>query len=174
MPQKKNIFVKEKAFLSIALSAIEVYHRESLGILLGHQTSDGFVVEYAIPYLTADKGLSWVESKPERADRIQKILRRLPISLIGDFHSHTDLGNLKAQVIPSRTDIADMEDGKVYLIVALNNGIRRKKWQMNRDGTISGSLNSYHLKIGAYVCSQNGRWKFERAKIHCSFAMIMG
>jgi len=170
---RKNIFIKEKAFLSMVLSAIEVYHRESLGVLLGHRTSDGFVIEYAIPYQSAEKGLSWVETKPKRVDRIEKVLNTLPISVIGDFHSHTDLGQLKAQVIPSRTDIADMEEGKLYLIVAVNNGIRHQKWQKNRDGTISGSLNSYHVKIGSFIATDHGRWKFERGNIHCSFAMIL-
>jgi proteasome lid subunit RPN8/RPN11 len=170
---RKNIFIKEKAFLSMILSAIEVYHQESLGVLLGHRTSDGFVIEYAIPYQTAEKGRSWVASKPIRANRIQKILKTLPISLVGDFHSHTDLGALKAIVAPSKTDIADMEEGQVYLIMAVNNGSRHQQWRMNGDGTISGSLNSYHVKIGAVVSSKNGRWEFERAKIHCSFAMII-
>lgn len=156
------------------LTAIEVYHKESLGILLGHRTPDGFVVEYAIPYQTAEKGLSWVELKPERAERLQKVLDRLPISLIGDFHSHTELGDLKAQAIPSKVDIADMDEGNVYLIVAINDGVRHQRWKWNQDGTISGSLNSYHIKIGASICTKNGRWKFEKAKIHCSFAMIIG
>ena len=174
MVERKYIYIKEKAFLSMVLTSIEVYHRESLGILLGHRTPDGFVIEYAIPYLTAEKGLSWVESRPDRAERLKNILEKLPISLIGDFHSHTELGELKALVIPSKADIADMEEGNLYLIVAVNDGLRHQKWKWNRDGTISGSLNSYHIKIGAAICTKNGRWKFEKAKIQCSFAMLIG
>ncbi|OQX51515.1 MAG: hypothetical protein B5M53_10975 [Candidatus Cloacimonas sp. 4484_209] len=150
MSKRKSVIVKERAFWSMVLSAIEVYHLETLGLLLGIKGEDTFIVEYAIPFQTAKKAKTWVSPNEKRASRIKKIVHLLPIDVIGDYHSHTELGENRAFPRPSGDDIADMEKNNVYLILALNESNKVVEWHSNSDGSISGTLGGYHIRINAH------------------------
>lgn len=165
-----TVHLKERAFLAMILSSIEVFHHETLGVLLGYRGQDFFVVEYAIPYQTALKGLTWVEPRPRRTQRLERILEKMPVDVIGDYHSHTEMGKSQALARPSWEDVADMEESKVHLIVAVNSKQKDRKWRHNRNGGISGTLGEYHLDIGAAVLSKKGRWGYKIAKIVCPSA----
>jgi hypothetical protein len=170
MSERKSVIIKERAFWSMVLSAIEVFHLETLGLLLGMRGDDKFVVEYAIPYQSAQKQKTWVSPDERRASRVKKIIDILPVDMIGDFHSHTELGEKKATVIPSGDDIADMEEGMVYIIIALNESEKRVKWHRNADGSISGTLGGYHIKMIAHECDSRGR-HYKNAEIVCPAAV---
>lgn len=165
-----TVHLKERAFLAMLLSSIEVYHHETLGVLLGYRGENAFVVEYAIPYQTALKGLTWVEPRPRRTQRLERILEKIPVDVIGDYHSHTEMGKSQALARPSGDDVADMEEGRVHLIVAVNSKQKDRKWRHNKNGGISGTLGDYHLDIGAAVTSKKGRWGYKIAKIVCPSA----
>lgn len=168
--KRKTVFIQQTAFLSIVLSSVEVFHHEALGVALGFTSEDQFIIQYAIPYQTARKALTWVAPRPKRVARIERILDHHPVNVIGDFHSHTELGDLKALCRPSGEDIADMEEGKVHLIVALNETNRRSPWIHKADGNIAGTLEGYHITIGAFYLENRGRYKFIRANIVCPSA----
>ncbi|TET78375.1 hypothetical protein E3J38_08675 [candidate division TA06 bacterium] len=168
--KRKTVFIQQTAFLSIVLSSVEVFHHEALGVALGFASEDQFIIQYAIPYQTARKALTWVAPRPKRVARIERILDHHPVNVIGDFHSHTELGDLKALCRPSGEDIADMEEGKVHLIVALNETNRRSPWIHKADGNIAGTLEGYHITIGAFYLENRGRYKFIRANIVCPSA----
>ncbi len=165
-----TVYLKERAFLAMILSSVEVYHHETLGVLLGYKGEDSFVVEYAIPYQTALKGLTWVEPRPRRTKRLERILEKMPVEVIGDYHSHTEIGKSQALPRPSGDDVADMEEGKVHLIVAVNGKQKDRKWRHNRNGGISGTIGRYQLDIGAAVVAKKGRWGYKIAKIVCPSA----
>lgn len=168
--KRRTIFIQQTAFLSMVLSSVEVFHHEALGVVLGFAGEDQFVIEYAIPYQTARKALTWVAPRPKRVARIERILEHHPVNVIGDFHSHTELGNLKALCRPSGEDIADMEEGKIHLILALNETRRRSPWVHRANGNISGTLEGYRITIGAFHLENKGRYGFMRANIVCPSA----
>lgn len=147
-------------------SSIEVFHQETLGYLLGHRTETGFVVEYAIPFQTVERGYAHATMNEERIDRIVRMIDPLSIDvkLIGAFHSHTQFGDLRATPIPSDTDLFSMVAGYVHLIVAVNHKKKDAHWQENRDDTISGTIDDYHVKIAGYVVPQPG-FKYRKVKI---------
>jgi hypothetical protein len=170
MSKRKTIIVKERAFWSMALSAIEVFHLETLGLLLGMKGEDKFIVEYAIPYQTAQKQKTWVSPNERRASRIKKIVDILPVDLIGDFHSHTEIGETRATVVPSGDDIADMEKNKVYIILAMNESVKKVKWHPNKDGSISGTLGGYHIRMIAHELDSRGR-HYKNVEVVCPAAV---
>ena len=45
-----DVYLSDKAFLGLVLSAIEVYKKECMGALLGYNAYNRIVVKYAIPY----------------------------------------------------------------------------------------------------------------------------
>jgi proteasome lid subunit RPN8/RPN11 len=162
------VHIKERAFLSMVLASVEVYRQETLGLLLGYVSAKGYVVEYGIPYQTAMKGYSWVAPKPKTSARMAEILKQMPINVIGDYHSHTQWGDSLGEPVPSGEDIADMEMGQVYIIVAVNDKTRKRRWHHTKKGTIKGTLSDYEIEIGAHICPK--RYKTKSLKIICPSA----
>ena len=165
---ERVVHIKERAFLSMILSSIEVYRHETLGLLLGYAGIDRFVIEYGIPYQTAIKGYSWVSPKPKISDRMERILKHMPINVIGDFHSHTQWGTTKANAVPSGEDIADMEPNRVYIIVAVNDKEKAEPWHHTAEGTIKGTLDEYVIELGAYILVD--KYKAGALKVICPSA----
>ncbi len=165
----KVVHIKERALLSMILSSIEVYRHETLGLLLGYRSRDGFVIEYGIPYQTAVKGYSWVAPKSRASERMEEVLKDMPVNVIGDFHSHTQWGKYKAKATPSGEDIADMEPDNIYLIVAVNDKTKDKLWHHTKKGSIIGTLGKYAIELGA-ACILPGENKSEPVKIICPSA----
>ena len=163
-----SVYIKERAFLAMILSVIEVYKRETLGLLLGYRGNNKFFVEYAIPSQTAEREFSWTEPKAKAFARMTNIIKNMAIDVIGDYHSHTEYGGEKARAIPSGEDIADMHKGNVHIIVAVNPKLAKVKWRQNNDGTISGTISDYHIKISAATLI--GEYKYKRVRIVCPSA----
>lgn len=149
-------------------SCVEVYKHETLGILLGYKGNNSFSVEYAIPYQTAVKGYSWVSPKPKAAERIGRIIRNMNIEVIGDYHSHTQYGKERATTRPSGDDIADMEIGKLYITVAVNDKIKKEKWRQIKGVDIKGTIGDYDVELGAVMGWKN--YKYKRVKLICPSA----
>ncbi len=164
--------LKERAFLAMVFSSIEVYKHETLGLLLGFKGENSFAIEYAIPYQTAVKGYSWVSPKPQAAEKMTKVLENMAIDVIGDYHSHTQYGEDRATTRPSGDDIADMEKGKLYITVAVNDKTRKKRWITKKNGNIRGTIGDYDVELGAVVAYGNHRYK--RVKIICPSATGLG
>ena len=168
--KRRKVIIKERAFWSMILSAIEVYHLETLGLLLGSKNEGDFIVEYAIPYQSARKAKTWVSPNERRASRVKKIVHLIPVDVIGDYHSHTKLGDSRALSHPSGDDIADMDKGKLYIILAVNESKRTVEWHANINGTISGTLGGYHIKINAHEYFNKGKC-YKNIRIICPSAV---
>jgi hypothetical protein len=69
-----DIFLSDKAFIGIVLSAIEVYKDECLGALVGYNLRNRIAVEYAISYQTAKRKPTEAEPNWKRETRVQRIL----------------------------------------------------------------------------------------------------
>lgn len=162
-----KVYLSENAFIDILLSSAEVYRKECLGFLLGYRLEDRFIVEHAFSFQTANRKHKAVVVHEKNHKKIAPILSRLDkLQIIGDFHSHTQFGPSKGLPIPSEEDIAGMEQGQIYVIVAINNNEKTLDWGENRDGTISGSVGDVFFKVSAYFIKGK---KTKRAKIHCPF-----
>ncbi len=163
-----KVYIKERAFLAMIISVVEVYRRETLGLLLGYRGRNSYVLEYAIPSQTAERMYSWSEPRASAVERMSKITKNLTVEIIGDYHSHTEFRGDKARAIPSGEDIADMQMDHVHIILAVNPNKRRLRWRQNSDGSISGTISDYHIKISAATPISD--YKYRRVKIVCPSA----
>ena len=166
-----RVFLSEAAFMGLALGSVEVYKKECLGLLLGYKLEDKFIVEYSIVYQSAKRSRNGVSPDRLRHSRIEGVLPKFhKLELLGDFHSHPQYGDLKGIPTPSPLDINDMEQGKLYLIIGINDNRRSMRWRENGDGTISGTLSDFHFRIAAYY--YEGK-RAKRVQIICPFALVI-
>lgn len=161
--------ISEEAFLGLVLSAIEVYKRECLGLLLGYRLKDRFLIEYAIPYQTAERSHDLVDINNKYHRRLKGALQALhKWDLVGDFHSHPQYGLAKGMVSPSAEDITDVPENSIFIIVAINDRRKQQFFEENKDGTISGVVGGHHIKIACFYKEKNSRVR--RVPVSCQFA----
>ena len=167
---RMEVYISSNAFWALLISAIEVYKRECFGLLLGYRDDNTYIVEHAISYQTANRRHTSVEKNGRASRRMEKFLANLPhLSLIGDFHSHTGWGELKGVGNLSEQDRVDMDHGNLYMIIVANDKKRSSSWQYNGDGTLSGTVDDYHFRLGGYYLDEYSRAK--RANIFCPYAI---
>ncbi len=158
------------AFLSIVSSSIETFKRETIGYLIGVKGQNKFVVEYAIPYQTADSSFAHVTLDMKRVERVNDILKILSEGLeyIGDFHSHTIFGEARARITPSPEDLLTTVPGELNIICAVNPKKRAVKWHENNRGILIGTVGQYRIEIGGYFVRKPmiGN-KYQRVRIKC-------
>jgi len=164
------VHISEMAFTGMVLAALEAFRKECYGLLLGQRTREGLVVQYTVPYQTADRHTSWVRRNEPAHRRMEEFLRNLyHLNLIGDFHSHTERGERKALCRLSSVDRKGLETNDICLVVALNHKQKYQPWKSNRDGSLSGTVEDFFVKIGAWYRGQNGCPG--RAILFCPFAV---
>ena len=166
-----DVYISANAFWALLVSAIEVYKKECFGILLGYRDSSNiYIIEHALSYQTARRTHGSVDQNRRASKRIQNFLESIPhLSFIGDFHSHTGWGDLKGVGRPSDADIVDMKPEVLSVIIVVNDKRRSSPWKYNRDGTLSGTVDKYHFRVGAYYLDPSAKTK--RASIYCPYAI---
>ena len=147
-----EVYISDHAFLAMAIAAIEVFQKETLGILLGYKSENSFVVQNAITYQTSDRSNALVARNDTAHRRIEGFLQNVVshARIIADFHSHPQYGKNKGGFQPSDLDIEEMQVGSVYIILEINKKHRERYWDYNVDGTMSGTVGDYYLKIAAW------------------------
>ncbi len=158
------------AFLAIVSSSVEAFKKETIGYLIGVKGENKFIVEYAIPYQTAESGFAHVAVDSKRVERVNAILRRFSEGLeyIGDFHSHTIFGDTPARIVPSPEDLMTTVAGELNIICAVNNKKRSVKWYEDKRGILVGTVDEYHIEIGGYYVPKPAIGKkYRRVKIRC-------
>lgn len=169
-PAPIEVYLNLPAFLAIVSSSVETFKKETIGYLIGIKGENKFVVEYAIPYQTAESGFAHATVDLKRVERINEILGKLSegLEFIGDFHSHTVFGDSPARVIPSREDLMTSIAGKLDIICAVNIKKRAVLWHEDRRGVLIGTIGEYRIEIGGYYVAapQIGR-KYQRVRIKC-------
>jgi hypothetical protein len=68
----------------------------------------------------------------------------------------------------SEQDITDMTPEVISIILVVNDKRRSSPWQYNGDGTLSGTVDRYHFRVGAYYLDRS---KTRRANIFCPYAI---
>lgn len=173
-----EVYLEERVFMSITMAAAEVYKFECYGCLVGYKLENAIVVDNAIPYQSAERSFSTVDLKEKQRNIIEKILGTFPkLNVIGEFHSHPQYGNVKGNILLSRCDMKNVNNSNLEIIVAINDKRRTLKWGYNRDLSISGTFDNYHIRMAAYHYSNNNdngvRHRPKRAHIWCPVVMGM-
>jgi proteasome lid subunit RPN8/RPN11 len=171
-PQRIEAYISANAFWGFLISAIEVYKKETYGLLIGYRNQNMFIIEHAVQHQTASRTHLSVRKNTRAEKRMEGFLKNMPhLSLIGDFHSHTGWGELKGVSSPSRTDVGDMKPNAIYIILEVNDKKRSQAWGYTTDGSLAGTVDDYHFRIDAYYLSGPQQNRVKRANIFCPYAI---
>lgn len=154
------LLVDSACFLSLVNSALEVYNRETTGILVGAErwrTIDGrrrkvMALEAAYPLQTAARSVTWVEHGNHSAThRARSAVDSLGFRILGEYHSHTnnEHGLSAADVDYAREALRRMNGSAPKAWLELVLGLRRKDYASpHRPGF---TWREYPRKVGCTV-----------------------
>lgn len=151
----KKVIIGPDALMTLILSSIEVYSRETFGILLGTERGSVCKVMRAVPYLTAQRDYEYTSIDATREKRINSIIAFLTThKVIGDYHSHPN-----GPRVLSRHDkkvLSNLHEGHLAMLVEVERILpsqKNKKWKNNhRDVSICGPIaEKYFLRIFSFV-----------------------
>jgi hypothetical protein len=182
------IYISEQAFLSVILSAAEVYNRECYGLLFGYSLPGKTIVEGAIAYQTAERKFSQVSLYERQHKIIQRVIHEFPKhAYVGEFHSHPFFRGAAGDVALGPEDAFGIREPEIQLVVAINPRKRSVRWSTNRTGTLSGTLAGFHFRIAGYHVlpreqtktkgkpgrrrSKKDRPRLVRARVFCPYAV---
>jgi len=170
------VILREQAFCSIVISSLNVHPKEWFGLLIGHTDLDEFAVDHVIPILSAKSGYESVDPYGPKLDRVRRLIPKLVVGreLLGDVHSHPGRPSERAFPAPSKTDIGASWHGGLYLIAAINAKSRHQDWRSNSDGSLSGTIDRYHVRLAAHCLSGTGKDRCTWVPIVCPFALGLG
>ena len=147
----EQIYLSEQAFLSVILSAAEVYGRECYGLLFGYSLPEKTIVEGAIAYQTAERKFSQVSLYERQHRIIQRVIHEFPKhAYVGEFHSHPFFRGAAGEAGLGPDDLSGIREPEIQLVVAINPRQRSVDWSTNRDGTLSGTLAGHHFRLAGY------------------------
>lgn len=164
-----EIYLSENAFIGLLVSTIEVYRRECFGILLGQSTPGRALVEFVVPYQTANRKFREVHVDLMRSQRVEEAVRSTSRwECLGDYHSHPMYGTVRTTTTLSKVDRKFFKDENVAIVVAINDSARKQRWHYVKGGGVSGTIDGYNIRIAGYY-KANGN--VERSPIHCPYAI---
>ncbi len=164
---RREVYLTESAFLNLVVSTIEVNPKETYGVLLGYRERNRYIIDYAIPYQTAERHTSFVYRDESAHERMVRFLDELAkVRPIGDFHSHPN-----TYVKASPEDKEQMSSSEVYIIVGASRKVREVPWSYNKDGTLSGTTSDFMIKICAYYPVDIEKKTIRYAPVFCPFAI---
>lgn len=145
----RNLTLSEDAFISLVTSCVEVYKKESFGILLGIMHRKHYMVIDTINYQSAKRGYVEVSVTPNKVKRMNYVLKRVTdLRVIGDFHSHPD-----GPEYLSETDYDEIAKSGTPLsvLVVVKKSRKHRKWEVHKDLSVSGNIGSrFFVKILAF------------------------
>ncbi len=172
----KKVIIEPPAFLSMVISTVETYKLENYGLILGYKLNYGFVIEHAIPVISAKRSAFSVALNRKREKRVQEMIKNVQMGLevIGDFHSHAGLKNLPAEAIPSPDDMSTMERGKVYVIISANESPFKQRafssWQYIPGALgVRGTVWGLNIEVKAFELKTEET--FQELRIICPLAV---
>jgi len=167
-----EVYIGEGAFLGILLATVETYNRECMGLLIGIYRRNGNVaIQHALPYQVATRTNFEVTPSATASQRMEKVLKDFThVEVVGDFHSHPAGRKYKATIQLSPLDRSFLQPGKLKMIAEIHRRERAVRWKYNRDGTISGTLDDFFLKLAAWYLDEE-RGQPRLAILRCPFAL---
>jgi len=145
-----EIFLSDKAFLSIILSSVEVYRNECHGVLLGYRTRGRIIVEYAIPFQSAERKPSEVVPNWRRELKVIEVLPKLiHLQKLGYFHSHPQWGSSRGVAKLSDSDEDYMNSGEMEVVIAINDARKTMPWRESKNRLL-GTIGDYNINIAGF------------------------
>ena len=145
----RNLTLSEDAFISLVTSCVEVYKKESFGLLLGIMHRKHYMVIDTINYQSAKRGYVEVSVTANKVKRMNYVLKRVTdLRVIGDFHSHPD-----GPEYLSETDYDEIAKSGTPLsvLVVVKKTRKHGKWEVHKDLSVSGTIgNRFFVKILAF------------------------
>lgn len=158
--QPLPVMVDSSCFLALVHSAVEVYNRETSGLLVGaerHRRIRGrtrrvLVLEGAYPYQTAARSVTWVSAGNSSAvQRARSAVDALGFRIVGEYHSHTNnehgLSHADVEYAASALRRRNGSAPRRWLELIL--GMRRKEYASARSSGFT--WRDYPRKVGCTV-----------------------
>jgi len=164
----RSVVIEEGAFLGLVSSAVEVYGKETAGLLIGKRKGNSYVIKYAITYQSAKRKKTEVEIDEISETRLHQTHNLISrYGRVGDYHSHID----KQESLTKCDRMTLVGDGEgVSLLVIIKKASTGKKWQYNtKDKKLLGSIGrEYWISIKAYYYDHIKR-KIMKVSIRCPY-----
>ena len=87
---------------------------------------------------------------------------------MGDYHSHPMYASVRGTTKLSKTDRESFPPSGVSLVVAINDCQRSHRWNYVKGETLSGTINGYSFRVGAYC--KDGE-VINRGSLACPYAI---
>jgi len=163
-----NVILRNSAFVNILVSTIEVYKKESYGILMGRRQGRDYVIRQAFNYQSARRHYDWVVMDTRRRNRIDQLLKTImSYRFLGDYHSHIDW--------PDHLSDADKKEMKeqeipLSLLLLVKDTNRRQKWRfLASDCSLTGTVaDRYFVKLYAFEYDPE-RKKIRKLRVKCAY-----
>jgi len=179
VPRVFETFIYETPFTIMLVSAVEVFPKECLGLLLGYRAWDSIdktrraIVEQVVAYQSAERGRSKVEVREKPEFRCKDMFYKLSsLEPLGNFHSHP---NMTTSL--SKADRNSMEVGDIEIIVAISKKRKTTPWRYDYNRKeLSGVFGDFRFDVAVCSCfkSKNGSKKFRKIDLQCPFALGIG
>lgn len=158
--QPPPVLVDPGAFVALVNSAVEVFNRETTGLLVGTErvrTLGGrkrkvVALEAAYPLQTAYRSVTWVEHGNRRAaHRARNAVDSLGFRILGEYHSHTnnEQGLSRADVEYAAQALQRLNGHAPKRWLELVLGMRRKDYRSPRPPGFT--WREYARKVGCTV-----------------------
>ena len=113
---RRNLTLAERVLIDIVTSSIEVYKKETYGLLLGQKHKKHYMVYDVINFQTAKRGYESVNVSTLRINRVNFVLANLTsLRAIGDFHTHPDFPSRLSN--PDKIDVKKSGLGLTVLVI---------------------------------------------------------
>lgn len=159
--EEATVTLSPAAFSSIVISTVNSHANEWMGLLVGTaQTEFGqFTGEHVVPILSARMRHGSVDPSGSKYKRIVPLIPVLypGLEIIGDVHSHPGWGHSHCSTEPSDFDLKKSKAGQVYVVVAVHRSKRSWEWRTVQDGSITGSLGGFAIRVSAYRLDRGQR-----------------
>ena len=144
------VIFRNVAIVTLAAACIEVFRKESFGLVLGHKEKKDYVVKAVLPFQTAKREKMAVTLSSSKEKKLNTALLCMSKEgVIGDFHSHP--GNVGDYL--SDTDIKDLKKSKkdtLSILIMIKKAKKYKHWEHRKDLCMSGTVGDYAIQIKAY------------------------
>lgn len=163
-------------FEVIATSSVEVYPKESIGLIFGTKILNGYRCSVAIPLQEAERdvfGVSWDLLHQERIKKA--VFSMMGYKFLGIYHSHTDTA-----AVLSKEDVSLLinSDYLLCIVSSVSKSLNPSSHWRERKLGIEGSLQNFELIMNAFVKSaqqvQQAKVEFPSMHIYNSLANEFG
>jgi proteasome lid subunit RPN8/RPN11 len=163
-----KVILRNSAFVNMLASTLEVYKKESYGILMGRRQGNDYVVRQAFSYQSATRHYDWVTVEPRRRNRVDALLQTIMhYRFLGDYHSHIDWPDHL-----SEADKKEMREQSIPLsmLILVKDTNRRRKWRfLESDRSLTGTVaDRYFVKLYAFEYDPD-RNRIQKLRVKCSY-----